>query len=125
MVADIADEHELATGKRQEGIFFAAVSFANKTTTGLGSFIGGVGLDLISWPTEVHSAVDIAPEKLVQLGLLYGPLLGGFAVVSVLCVLQNKSSREGHELVVRKLAERRKKETETFQDDEPNSTITT
>lgn len=47
MVADIADGHELATGKRQEGIFFAAVSFANKTTTGLGSLIGGVGLDLI------------------------------------------------------------------------------
>lgn len=47
MVADIADGHELATGKRQEGIFFSAVSFANKTTTGLGSLIGGVGLDLI------------------------------------------------------------------------------
>lgn len=125
MVADIADEHELATGKRQEGIFFAAVSFANKTTTGLGSFIGGVGLDLISWPTQVQSAVDISPEKLGQLGLLYGPLLGGFAVVSVLCVLQNKSSREGHELVVKKLAERRKKKNETFQDGEPDSTIST
>jgi len=109
MVADIADEHELATGKRQEGIFFAAVSFANKTTTGLGSLIGGVGLDLISWPTQVQTAADIPVEKLGQLGLLSGPLLGGFAVVSVLCVLQNKSTREGHQQVVRELAAQRKR----------------
>lgn len=109
MVADIADEHELATGKRQEGIFFAAVSFANKTTTGLGSFIGGVGLDVISWPTQVQHAADIPVEKLGQLGLLYGPLLAGFAVVSVLCVLQNHSSREGHRQVVIQLTAQRER----------------
>jgi Na+/melibiose symporter-like transporter len=112
MVADIADEHELATGKRQEGIFFAAVSFANKTTVGLGSLIGGVGLDLIDWPTQVQHAADIPAEKLGQLGLLYGPLLAGFAVVSVLCVLQNKSTREGHQQVVRQLAALRKQNDE-------------
>ena len=112
MVADIADEHELATGKRQEGIFFAAVSFANKTTTGLGSLIGGVGLDIISWPTQVQHAADIPVEKLGQLGLLYGPLLAGFAVISVLCVLQNHSTREGHRKVVMQLAEQRKRREE-------------
>ncbi len=107
MVADIADEHELSTGKRQEGIFFAAVSFANKTTTGLGSFIGGIGLDIISWPTQVQDPSLIPAEKLGQLGLLYGPILAGFAVVSVMCVLQNKMSRESHEAVVKQLAEKR------------------
>ena len=116
MVADIADEHELATGRRQEGIFFAAVSFANKTTTGLGSFIGGVGLDIISWPTQVQDASAIPVEKLGQLGLLYGPLLAGFAVVSVLCVLQNRSTREGHEQVVRELTELRKQNDEKAED---------
>ncbi len=113
MVADIADEHELATGKRQEGIFFAAVSFANKTTTGVGSLIGGVGLDLISWPTQLQNAADIPVEKLGQLGLLYGPLLAGFAVISVLCVLQNHSTRAGHQQVVLQLAERRKRREES------------
>jgi GPH family glycoside/pentoside/hexuronide:cation symporter len=96
----------------KEGIFFAAVSFANKTTVGLGSLIGGVGLDLIDWPTQVQHAADIPAEKLGQLGLLYGPLLAGFAVVSVLCVLQNKSTREGHQQVVRQLAALRKQSDE-------------
>ena len=30
MLADISDEHELRTGRRQEGIFFGALSFSGK-----------------------------------------------------------------------------------------------
>ena len=37
MIADIVDEHELLTQRRQEGIFFAAVAFSSKCTTGLGN----------------------------------------------------------------------------------------
>ena len=46
----IIDEHEHETGKRQEGIFFAASSFSAKATTGIGNVIAGIALDLISWP---------------------------------------------------------------------------
>jgi len=47
MLADIVDEHELLTERRQEGIFFAAVAFSSKCTTGLGSVFAGVALDLM------------------------------------------------------------------------------
>ena len=50
MVAAIVDEQELKTGRRQEGVFFAAVSFAGKATSGLGGLVAGIGLDLINWP---------------------------------------------------------------------------
>ena len=105
MLADIADEHELTTGKRQEGIFFAAASFATKTTSGLGSFIAGVGLDLINWPrgADIQSAADIPVETLAWLGLLYGPIVAGFAVFNVLFNLQCKMTRADHEEIVRKL----------------------
>lgn len=38
MIADIADMHELATGHRQEGMFFGGLAFAGKTASGLGAF---------------------------------------------------------------------------------------
>ena len=105
MLADIADEHELKTGKRQEGIFFAAASFATKTTSGIGSFIAGVGLDLINWPrgSHIQSAADIPIETLAWLGLLYGPIVAGCAVFNVLFNLQCKMTRAGHEETIRKL----------------------
>jgi len=105
MLADIADEHELTTGKRQEGIFFAAASFATKTTSGIGSLVAGVGLDLISWPTGTHiqSAKDIPVETLASLGMLYGPIIAGFAVFNVLFNLQCKMTRETHAETIRKL----------------------
>jgi len=105
MLADIADEHELSTGKRQEGIFFAAASFATKTTSGIGSFIAGVGLDVINWPRGAHiqSAADIPVETLASLGFLYGPIVAGFAVFNVLFILQCKMTRAGHDEVVRRL----------------------
>lgn len=109
MLADIADEHELVTGKRQEGIFFAAASFATKTTAGIGSLIAGIGLDLISWPrgAQIQSATDIPPETLMWLGLIYGPIVAGFAVFNVMFNLKCKMTREGHEETVRLLQERR------------------
>lgn len=105
MLADIADEHELATGKRQEGIFFAAASFATKTTAGIGSLLAGIALDLIRWPRgiEIQSAADIAPESLMWLGLLYGPVVAGFAVFNVIFNLKCKMTREDHEETMRKL----------------------
>jgi Na+/melibiose symporter-like transporter len=109
MVADIVDEHELATGKRQEGIFFAAVSFSGKFTTGIGTVVGGIALDLISWPrgVEVQTAADVPAQTLVWLGLVYGPIVAGFAVVSVWCYTKHHLNRDRHAEVVRELDARR------------------
>ncbi len=105
MIADIADQHELSTGKRQEGIFFAAGSFASKSTSGLGSFLAGIGLDIIQWPTGDHiqTTADVPVHTLANLGLMYGPIVSGFAVISVLLVVQCKMTRREHEEVVTQL----------------------
>lgn len=107
MIADIADQHELSTGRRQEGIFFAAGSFASKSTSGLGSFLAGIGLDIIQWPAGVQTAADIPSHTLANLGLMYGPIVSGFAVVSVLLVIQCKMTRAEHESVIAQLNELR------------------
>ena len=50
--------------KRQEGIFFATVSFSNKVTSGLGSVVAGFALTLIAWPAgaEIRTAADVPAD---------------------------------------------------------------
>ena len=50
MMADVADEHYYATGFRQEDIFFGTIAFSSKATSGFGTLIGGIGIDVIAWP---------------------------------------------------------------------------
>lgn len=109
MVADIVDEHELKSGKRQEGIFFASVSFSGKFTTGIGNVVGGIALDLISWPrgVAIQTAADVPAETIIWLGLVYGPIVAGFAVLSVWCYTKHRLDRQRHREIVAALAERR------------------
>ena len=74
-MADIADENELQTGRRQEGVFFGASAFAIKCSAALGSFLAGVVLTLIDWPTgSAVRAADISPDTLLLLAVLTGPI---------------------------------------------------
>jgi glycoside/pentoside/hexuronide:cation symporter, GPH family len=108
MMADVADEHELTTGRRQEGIFFAASSFSAKCASGMGNIIAGVALDLISWPRGAHikTAADVPTDALVSLGLLYGPIVAGFGFVSAWCYTHYHLTRERHAEILVELAER-------------------
>lgn len=114
MIADVADENELRNGKRQEGIFFAAVSFANKCTTGLGNVIAGVALDLIAWPrgAQIQTAADVPAETIRQLGLLYGPIVAGFVIVCVWCYSHYHLTRARHEEIMVALTEKRRERAE-------------
>ena len=109
MVADIIDEHEYETGKRQEGIFFAASSFSAKATSGIGNVIAGVTLDLISWPRGAHirTASDVPPETLVNLGMVYGPIVAAFGFVSIWCYTHYRLTRQRHAEILEELARRR------------------
>ena len=110
MMADVADEHDHATGTRQEGIFFGAIAFSHKATSGFGTLIGGLGLDIIGWPrgTGIQSAADVPAETIVHLGLLYGPVVAGFSVISVWCYLHYDLTRARHAEILRELNLRRR-----------------
>jgi glycoside/pentoside/hexuronide:cation symporter, GPH family len=112
MVADVIDEHELNTGKRNAGIFFAATSFSGQAATGLGGLTAGLALDLISWPTgiSIRTAADVPPEALVNLGLLYGPIIGCCSILTFWCYSHYRLTRERHEEILAALATRRTEE---------------
>ena len=85
MMADVCDEHEYQTGRRQEGAFFAAVAFSAKATSGFGAVIAGWALEFIDWPTgpEIRTAADVPPETLLNMGLFYGPMIASLGFISV------------------------------------------
>lgn len=75
-LADVTDEHELTSGRRQEGVFFAARSFFSKLTSGLGHLFAGVAIDWIGFPAGAsRDMVDAIPaEVLFDFGVVAGPL---------------------------------------------------
>ena len=74
MLSDVIDEHELHSGKREEGLFFAARSFATKASYGLGSFFAGMGLDIIHFP-QAASPENVPADAVLSLAILSGPVM--------------------------------------------------
>jgi GPH family glycoside/pentoside/hexuronide:cation symporter len=60
LIADLMDEQELETSKRQEGVFSSAISFSSKATSSIGLIAGGFLLDFyIKLPRQAElSSVD-------------------------------------------------------------------
>jgi Na+/melibiose symporter-like transporter len=72
-LADVADEHELHTGRRQEGVFYAARTFFAKLTSALGHVLAGLAVDLIGFPTGAKPG-QVGGDVLYVLGLIDGPI---------------------------------------------------
>ncbi|MGI9289324.1 MAG: MFS transporter, partial [Pseudomonadales bacterium] len=62
ITADLTDEHESNSGKRQEGGFYSALAFTTKLASAAGPLYAGVALDLIGlsegmMPGQINQAV--------------------------------------------------------------------
>ena len=79
MLADVADEMELAHGKRQEGVLFAAFTFAQKLTFAAGALFAQLALIAIKFPQQLEPS-QVAKEY--SDGLAYASIV--FAIVFVL-----------------------------------------
>jgi glycoside/pentoside/hexuronide:cation symporter, GPH family len=105
-LADIVDEHELDTGLRQEGVFFASRTFFAKMTTGFGHVLAGVAVDVIGFPSGAKPG-QVAQEIVDKLAIVEGPLGAVFALVSVFCYLRYRLDRARHQEIQRALSARR------------------
>jgi GPH family glycoside/pentoside/hexuronide:cation symporter len=74
MLSDVIDEHELHSQRREEGLFFAARSFATKASYGLGSFFAGIGLDIIHFP-QGASPETVPADAVLSLAIMSGPVM--------------------------------------------------
>ena len=99
MIADTVDEQELATGRRQEGVFSAAVSFSNKAISGLGILFAGLLLDHVIELTPDTSPGEVAADNLVRLGAVMGYLVPALYVLPLFVLLGYSLSRERHSAI--------------------------
>ena len=106
MIADTVDENELLNGRRQEGVFMAAIAFVIKATSGVGGFIAGIALDVISFPTQAELG-SVPPETLFSLGLVVGPGATMFIVASLFFMARYRLTRERHAEILEELEARR------------------
>ena len=67
MMADLADEQELHTGKRQEGVFASGLALATKAVGSVGVIIGGLLVDHFIGlkPGQAGSAAAEIPEDVI------------------------------------------------------------
>ncbi|MEM7017969.1 MAG: MFS transporter, partial [Pseudomonadota bacterium] len=110
MMADVCDEHEHQTGRRQEGAFFAAVAFSAKATSGFGVVIAGWILQFIEWPigAQIRTAADVDPDTLLSMAIFYGPGVAALGFISVAFYTRYKLTPQRHAEMLVDLTERRK-----------------
>ncbi len=102
MISDLVEQAQVKTGRRSEGVFFAANTFVMKVTAGVGVMAAGVMLTLAQFPEGISP--DQAPDSaLVTLGWWFLPTVTILRILMILSILPYAVSRESHEETLRKL----------------------
>lgn len=105
MIADLVESNQLKTGRRAEGVYYAAITFTRKTTQGLGVLAAGLILSAIDFP-ERAAPGTVADETLWRLGAFYAPSLLGLWAIALIAIARYRIDKAGHEDNLRRLAER-------------------
>jgi Na+/melibiose symporter-like transporter len=92
-----------------------------KATSGVGHFLAGLALAMISFPTDQDvSAGDIPEDVLFNLGIVYGPSVLLFGLLTFYAFSFYDITKESHEKTLEILRERRLEGASTMaQDTEP------
>jgi GPH family glycoside/pentoside/hexuronide:cation symporter len=104
MLADVVEEAQVKSGKRSEGVLFAADSLLRKITTSFaaifpGLIIAGVGLSKTDKPGHVDPAI------LTHLAMIYLPVVTVLYLCSTSCIMLYRIDRKRHEHNLETIAE--------------------
>ena len=104
MIADVVEDSEVKTGRRSEGIFFAANSFAQKAVNGLGVVVAGQILAYIQFPTQAKPG-EIPDSTLMDLAYIYIPVLLFFYLLALSALGLYRINRDDHSANLRRLSD--------------------
>ncbi len=111
MMGDVADEHELKHGTRQEGVYFGSYSFSSKCTGAFGNMIAGIAIDMIGLDPASRPG-EVPVDVLNHFGAAYG-LIALLIAFSVWVFLPYSLNSKRHAQVLAELATRRGATPET------------
>ncbi len=103
MIADVVEAAELTTGRRSEGLFFAASAFVGKAVSGFGILAASALIEAIHLRAG-SSPATISPEVTRNLALVYAPTIIGLHAVGLALLLGYKINRSTHQETLRQLA---------------------
>jgi Na+/melibiose symporter-like transporter len=109
MLADVADEHELDSGARREGLIYSARAFSMKAVGALGITAGGILLSAIEFPANAMRG-EVPAEVVWKLGFVAGPATSVFSLAALGFYLGYRISRRRHQIIMAELSERGRQE---------------
>ena len=103
MVADVVEAAELKTGRRSEGLFFAASAFIAKSVSGFGILAASLLINAIHLHPGVNPAA-VSPTVTRNLALVYAPTIIALHAIGLTLLLGYKINRASHQETLRQLA---------------------
>jgi glycoside/pentoside/hexuronide:cation symporter, GPH family len=96
MIADVVEDSQVKTGRRSEGLFFAASAFMGKLVSASGLFSAGLILAWVAFPVGARpGAVD--PHTLTRLVLTYMPVFAVLVLAAMAFLSFYDIDRHRHE----------------------------
>jgi Na+/melibiose symporter-like transporter len=113
MIADVVEEAELKTGRRSEGLFFAASAFVSKAISGFGILAAALLIDAIGLQPGVAPA-DMPADVIQRMGAVYAPVIVILYLIGFALLSGYRISRESHAATLRALAADAEEATHPF-----------
>ncbi|XOV86366.1 MAG: MFS transporter [Pseudomonadota bacterium] len=107
MLADVADEHELESGVRREGVLYSVRAFTSKATAAFGTLFGGILLSWIEFPAHAVRG-EIDSSTIWSLGLIAGPATSIFSLAALGFYFMYRINHKRHLEIVEQLSSRRR-----------------
>jgi Na+/melibiose symporter-like transporter len=106
MMADVAEDVELRTGRRSEGLLFSANAFIAKATSGVGMFASGAVLAFVNFPAHAQPH-HVAQAVLNRLAMTYSVSLLALYSIALLLLAGYSITRASHTAALQELSRRR------------------
>lgn len=108
MLADVADEGELVTGIRREGVLFGMLSFSQQVAAGMAIMLAGV---LVDWFVRLVPGQPQQSESTVyRIGLIYSLVPAVLFMASAILMLRYRLTRSRVIVIQAELRQRRTEE---------------
>ena len=119
MLADVTEAVQVKTGRRQEGVLFAADSLLRKITTAFAAVIPGLLLTYIRYPTGAAPG-EVDPAILRHMAIIYLPLVTALYLCSTSMLFVYRIDRKQHEANLEHIAQAAELEAESDQEINPH-----